>query len=79
IVTLGFLGLFYQRCLAGESRAERALFAAGTLLFAAAILAEVVGMQLRESAYYAAFLLSEESSEMLGATAFLGWAVGTRR
>ncbi len=78
IGTLAFLGLFYQRCLAGASSAERALFATGALLFAAAILAEVVGMQLRESAYYAAFLLAEESCELLGATAFLGWAVGTR-
>jgi hypothetical protein len=74
---LAFLGVFYRRFLAGAPPPERGMFVAGVALFTAAILAEVIGVQFRESAFYRAFILVEESSELIGATAFLGWAVGT--
>jgi len=76
---LAFLGVFHRRCLARTPAAEQRLFGAGVVLFAGAILAEICGMQLRKSALYPAFLLIEESCELLGATAFLAWAIGTRR
>jgi hypothetical protein len=73
------LRVFHRRCLAAAPPAGRMLFVLGAALYAAAIGMELVETRLRHAAVYRMLEVLEESFEMIGTTAFLGWVVATIR
>jgi len=70
------LGVFHRRCLSVASPAGRLLFALGVGLYVGAIGMELVETKLRHAPIYRMLEVLEESFELVGTTAFLGWAVG---